>query len=137
MDTPSFPNAPNATHEFREANTEQAPPDELSQDNENDRQELDEPSEYQVERHLTPGGEVEQIVHTQLDQKQRANILAAQQRFQEGHDEHGNTLDIDQDPDAGEEYDRFQNEPETQDQFRDRMREQFRDNAQREMDHER
>lgn len=135
MDTPSFPNAPNATHEFGDAITPASPPNDIAHEASDERREVEEPSEHHVERHLTPGGEVEQIVHTQLDRQQRANIVSAQQRFQDGLDEHGNTLGIEQVPGAGEEYERFLNTPESPDEFRDRMREHFRDNAERELDH--
>ena len=134
MNEHSFPNAPAASHEFHQAG-EKAPSPELSREANDNQHSDDEPSEYQVERHLTPGGEVEQVVHTQLDQQHRASIRSAQQRFQDGIDEHGNTMDIEQVPGAGEEYERFLNAPDSPDEFRDRMREQFRDNAEPELDH--
>lgn len=121
----SFPSAPDASHDFDAAR--EVPPPEVDHGlDAAEEPEVEEPSEYVLERHLTPGGEIEQIVHTQLDAEKRANIRAAQERFAAGIDEHGNALDVGEVPGAGEEYEQFLNQPEHErDDFEERMADRF------------
>ncbi|MCA8998766.1 MAG: hypothetical protein KDA80_17335 [Planctomycetaceae bacterium] len=89
----SVPSVPDISQDFDHAG-EIPPKDERPDFHDEEWSDIPDPSELVVERHYTPGGEIEQIVHTEMDSQARASILAAQQRERDGMDENGHPLDL-------------------------------------------
>jgi len=94
--------------------------------------EIERPSEKHLERHYTPGGALEQEVHSEIDESARARISEAQEHPQAGRDlpdereldfandfEEARRNDVGWDPESRREYealsheqdDRFDSEP--------------------------
>jgi hypothetical protein len=82
-----FPNAPDITRDFADADRLELP--ELQHDAarwEPDRDDHEEPSAKHFTREYTPGGTLEQEVHAELDDQARTRILHAQRERHGLHD---------------------------------------------------
>lgn len=88
MSEHSFESAPDMGREFERSHDAFEAP--LEHDAQNweptESPEIERPSEMHLEPHLTPGGALEQEVHTELDQAARKRILEAQSQQHATHD---------------------------------------------------
>lgn len=87
MSEHSFENAPDMGQEFSDvSDTSYEMPLEHDAQHWEPMEGHEQPSEKHLEMHLTPGGSLEQAVHTELDEAARARIIEAQREEQARHE---------------------------------------------------
>lgn len=124
MNDHGFESAPDMGHEFREV-SDASYEMHLEYDAQNwePDEEHEQPPEKHLEMHLTPGGTLEQAVHTELDEAARARIIEAQ-RSEQARDSLPDEKELDfsgdfdearrnawgWDPESQQEYEQWSNE---------------------------
>lgn len=86
MSEHGFENAPDLGQDFAERSNETRDYDAPLKYDAQDWEPSEEPSEKHLEMHYTPGGTLEQEVHTELDEATRARIREVERELEEGRD---------------------------------------------------
>ena len=134
MASPDFPNAPEMSDAFREQQPPPEPDAAQQIPNNPDRQDLDElnyvpPQPVHDPNRVmapTPFGTIEIDVQQELDAETQQAIRDAQQQERTTEDDFRDLRSVDEVPGAGEEYQRYLDEPEPdRDDFDERMTDRF------------